>query len=82
MHYARISDSSMYYKILISSRTATTSWWDRRFRLDSAGRSRRLVAAMPLCGAALQAADPISSGPAGHQAGFAATIISPGPSNL
>jgi len=26
-----------YYNILISSRAATISWWDRRFRLSSSG---------------------------------------------
>jgi hypothetical protein len=94
----------LYYKILISSRAATISWWHKWFachrravagvwlRLCSfvlqdldflarrddflvggspvtAGCSRRLVAAMLLCGAAFQAADPISSGPAGRKAG-------------
>jgi hypothetical protein len=44
----------LYYKILISSRAATISWWDRRFACQ--------VAAMLLCGAANPGCSRLSGG--------------------
>jgi hypothetical protein len=62
--------AGQYYKILISSPLATDFLVGQAVPPVTAGDSRRLVAALPDSGAALQAADPISSGPAGWQAGL------------